>query len=111
MAPPKILVVGETPSLGRAIFDVLDAYGIESRYTIDLAEVGREGLREVSVVVAASNSGYCSTLREQEQGRLNMHPLVVVGSRDPKAVAGPKVFPVGLPIEPVSFVQLIRSLL
>lgn len=110
MNGPRVLVVGETPSLGRAIVDLLDAYGVATRFAPEVDAAQRAGLRGVRVIVAAANSGHCPTLRSYLRGELAGPQLVIVGSRDPLAVAGGGVHPVGLPLVPTPFVQLVRSL-
>jgi hypothetical protein len=110
MPPPRVLVIGETPSLGRAIVDLLESDGVRCRYALDLDPSQREDLRDIDVIIAAANTPYCATLRRQEQGLLNGHPLIVVGSRDPRVARNPKVHRIELPLEPAPFLRLVHSL-
>ncbi|HTP54304.1 MAG TPA: hypothetical protein VML94_05005 [Thermoplasmata archaeon] len=112
MAPPGVLVVGETPSLGRSIVDLLEASGVSAHYVDDIrAEepLGTLG-RRYSVVVAASNTHYCATARQWATGELPDVALVVVGSRDP-FVTRARLQLVPLPLLPARLLGLVRSLL
>lgn len=111
MTHPGILVIGETPSLGRSIVGLLESVGLPCRYSLDVSASGDSGLDGVEVVVVAANAHYCATLRAQQQGALGERELVVVGSRDPLGRAGPHVYPVELPLRPSDFLALIRSLM
>ncbi len=102
-----VLVVGETPSLGRAIVDVLEAGGIPAQFVLDSNE-SKESYR---AVVAACNAPYCSTVRKWLRGELPGSSLVVVGTRDPLALTSPGVRRIDLPLRPKSFVAVVRSLL
>ncbi|MFY9717038.1 MAG: hypothetical protein WAK40_03790 [Thermoplasmata archaeon] len=112
MEPPRVLVVGETPSLGRSIVDLLESSGVRAHYVDDIhAEepLGTLG-RRYRVVVAASNTHYCVSARQWASGELPDIALVVVGSRDP-FLARVKLQLVPLPLLPSRFLGVIRSLL
>lgn len=111
MSGPPVLVVGETPSLGRAIQDLLEAYAISARLVSDLDPADRAALRDIRVIVAAANSPQSRTLQARLHGHLRGPELVVVGSRDAPGVTAPGIHPVGLPLVPAPFVQLVRALL
>ncbi len=104
---PEVLVVGETPSLGRAIVDLLEAGGIRTAFVLD----AREAKGSFAAVVAACNAAYCDTLRAWLRGELPPSPLVLVGSRDPVGRSLPEAHLVDLPLKPESFVSLVRSML
>ncbi|MGD0257646.1 MAG: hypothetical protein ABSB90_07190 [Thermoplasmata archaeon] len=113
MESPGVLVVGETPSLGRSIADLLESGDVPARYVLDLtSEQPLNGIAgRFPVVVAACNSLYCSTARRWARGELPNVELVVVGSRDPLVVGGGNLHVVPLPLFPSKFLSLIRSLL
>ncbi len=113
MASPGVLVVGETPSLGRSIADLLESGDVPARYVHDLtAEPPLSDLaRRFPVVVAACNGLYCTTARRWARGELPDVELVVVGSRDPSVVGGANLHLVPLPLLPAKFLGLIRGLL
>ncbi|MGA8664040.1 MAG: hypothetical protein WB809_03085 [Thermoplasmata archaeon] len=114
MDHPEVLVVGETPSLGRSITDLLVSGGVPARFVGDVrAEAPLASLaRRFPVVVAASNSPTCSTAREWVRGELPDVALVVVGSRDPILTrVTPAVHVVSLPLLPSRFLELIRELM
>jgi hypothetical protein len=113
MENPGVLVVGETPSLGRSITDLLESGNVRARCVLDVASeqpLSTLGQR-FSVVVAASNGLYCATARRWARGELPNVDLVVVGSRDPIVAAGSNVHLVSLPLLPAKFLSLIRGLL
>jgi hypothetical protein len=108
--PPLVLVVGETPSLGRAIVDLLDAEGYRTAFTLHLDRVDDGLLRTTRLVIAAANGPYCATLRERRAGAVDGQELIVVGSYDPLVTVGPRVHPVQLPLQTAPFLALVRSL-
>ncbi|MGP8073101.1 MAG: hypothetical protein ACLPZM_08265 [Thermoplasmata archaeon] len=114
MESPEVLVVGETPSLGRSITDLLVSGDVRARYVHDLGSEGPLGTlaRRFPVVVAACNSPFCATARQWVRGEIPDVALVVVGSRDPVlAQATKKVHLVSLPLLPARFLELIRDLM
>ena len=114
MGAPEVLVVGETPSLGRSITDLLETENVRARHVLDLrdeGELSRLWLR-APVLVAASNGPFCTTARRWIRGEFPGVALVVVGSRDP--VLTPelnRVHLVALPLQPDRFLGLIQELL
>ncbi|MGA8275474.1 MAG: hypothetical protein WB789_01275 [Thermoplasmata archaeon] len=113
MESPGVLVVGETPSLGRSITDLLESGDVRAQYVLDLAnEPPLSNLASrFRVVVAACNGLYCATARRWARGELPNVELVVVGSRDPSIVGGTNLHLVPLPLLPAKFLGLIRELL
>jgi len=114
MGSPEVLVVGETPSLGRSITDMLVSGDVRARYVGDVrSEAPLATLaRRFPVVVAASNSLYCATARKWVRGEIPYVALVVVGSRDPVLTQVAKaVHLVSLPLRPSRFLEMIRELL
>ena len=108
MTSAEVVVVGETPSLGRSIVDLLHAEGVPCRLVHDLtpADLGAR-----SVVVVACNESYCVTARRWSRGEMPGHRLVVVGARDPllDSMRGLDVVP--LPLRAGPLVALVRRLL
>lgn len=114
MEHPEVLVVGETPSLGRSITDLLVSGDVPARYALDLNTEGAptQLAERFPVVVAASNGPFCATARRWAKGEFPNVSLVVVGSRDPVLAQGlKKVYLVSLPLLPARFLELIRELL
>jgi len=114
MESPEVLVVGETPSLGRSITDLLVSGDVHARYVHDVRS--EEPLANLAhrfpVVVAASNSPFCQTARQWARGEIPGVALVVVGSRDPVLADLPKkVHLVPLPLIPSQFLELVRELI
>jgi hypothetical protein len=101
MSGCEILVIAETPSLGRAIADLLEARGLELRLIDDT----RGGVPAFAVenrdrlLVVACNSGYCETARRYARGELSGARMIVVGSRDPVLAGLPGVVVVPLPLD------------
>jgi hypothetical protein len=108
-----VLVIGETPSLGRSIFDLLESSGIPVRYVPDLTlEPPLAGMaHRYGVVVVACNGSYCATARAWAQEGVSDVDLVVVGARDRGVTARERLHVVELPLVPTGFLALIRSLL
>lgn len=113
MEPPAVLVVGETPSLGRSITDLLETGGFRAEYVPDLHGQGPLDTiaSRYAVVVAACNAPYCTTAREWLRGTIPNIALVVVGARDPALAATGNLHLVPLPLLPARFLGLIRGLL
>jgi hypothetical protein len=109
MSSSDVLVVGETPSLGRALADLLESDQLTCRYVEDLAREETE-LGETSVVVAACNATYSPTARKWIRGDLPRTHLVVVGSRDPSITPESGIHLVALPLPPKHFLRLVRGL-
>jgi hypothetical protein len=113
MGVPEILVVGETPSLGRAIADLLDAAGLPSR----LVAVPRPTASEppaagaYRVVVAACNAPESVTALAWHRGEFPRSSLVVVGSRYGVIPPSRNVEVIRLPLDPPYLVALVRRLL
>lgn len=113
MAPEGVLVIGETPSLGRSIVDLLEAYDVPTRYVTNVeseAPLSSLGQR-YPVVIAACNESFCATARRWVRGELPKVSLVVVGSRDPILSTTPGVHHLSLPLLPGRLLSMIRGLL
>jgi hypothetical protein len=108
-----ILVVGETPSLGRSIVDLLESWGLGSEFVYDVSVEGplQDLWRRFPVVVVACNEPFCSTARLYARGEFPHVALVVVGSRDPAVLSMPDVKLLPLPLLPRPFVTLVSGLL
>ena len=107
-----VLVVGETPSLGRALRDLLDSGRIPTRYTEDPAEaVLRSPVAgTLGLVVVACTGLDCETARRWRGLGFPPSALLVVGSRDPERLAAGGVRGVSLPIDPAGFLAMIERL-
>ncbi len=113
MATRRALVVGETPSLGRAIWDLLDVGGVAAEYVGRLEDAAPlpDPPSEFPVVIAAASGPYCATARTWSQGVGPGTALIVVGSRDPAVARLPRVHQVPLPLVPDELLSLVRRLL
>jgi hypothetical protein len=113
MEGSEVLVIGETPSLGRSIIDLLESGNVRARYVLDVGpELPMTTPRHrTRVVIAACNGLYCATARRWARGELPNVDLVVVGSRDPTVVGGGNLHVVPLPLMPAQFLALVRRLL
>jgi hypothetical protein len=113
MTPCEILLVGETPSLGRSLLDLLTAAELPCRLVHDLDpnDPGLAGLHPTAAVVVACNEPFCRTARRWSRGELLLNGLVVVGSRDPILSTLPGVSVVPLPLAPATFLELARALI
>ena len=113
MESRKVLVVGETPSLGRSIVDLLDSGGVPNQLVRDLeVELPLTSLsHQFQLVIAACNQRWCATARRWALGECPDLTLVVVGSRDPGLPVVPGVRVVPLPLRPARFLSLVRSLI
>jgi hypothetical protein len=113
MATPSVLVVGETPSLGRSIVDLFDSAGIANEFVHDLAaettslDLGRQH----PVVVVASNGPFCASARGWGRGAFPDVAMVVVGSRDPLLRDLPKIQVIPLPFLPGRLLAVVQRLL
>jgi hypothetical protein len=107
-----VVVVAETPSLGRSIVDLLLAEGITCRLVSDLSDRELESWAPgpEPLVVVACNEAYCRTARRWARGELKVSGLVVVGARDPELRTMPQVRIVPLPLQREPLVVLIRGL-
>jgi hypothetical protein len=112
MEPPEVVVVGETPSLGRSVADLLESAGVRTQFVEDLRRQPpvRDFAGRFPTVVVASSGYYCATARQRARGELPVLNLVVIGSRDPALVGARGVRLVSLPLEPGRFLELIRGL-
>ncbi len=108
-----MLVVGETPSLGRSIVDLLESGKVPSRLVYDVA--AEPPLSNLStrfpVVISACNEHICATARRWARGELPNVAMVVVGGRDPGLTAFPGIRVVSLPLVPAPFLALVHRLL
>jgi hypothetical protein len=108
-----VLVVGETPSLGQSIVDLLESERLRAQYVYDVeseAPVSSIGDR-FAVIVVACNEHFCVTARRWLHGELRNVPLVIVGSRDPILATTKGVYQIPLPLQPGLFLDTIRELL
>jgi len=109
-----VLVVGETPSLGQSIVDLLESVHLRTEYVLDVDERGPvvSLADRYALVVVACNEHRCLTARRWKLGELPQDlPLLVVGSRDPVLATTRGVHQVPLPLEPDRFLTAVRSLL
>lgn len=109
-----VLVVGETPSLGRSIVDLLEAEQLRAEYVLDVEGGGPVAslADRYSLIVVACNEHRCLTARRWKLGELPRDlPLLVVGSRDPMLATTRGVHQVPLPLEPERFLSTVRCLL
>jgi hypothetical protein len=108
-----VLVVGETPRLGRSIVDLLRSENVPCGFAYDVsAHHPLESLSQrYPVVVAACSEEFCGTARRWARGEFPGVTLVVVGSQDPalSEMAGIRFLPV--PLVPTPLVSLLRSIL
>jgi hypothetical protein len=113
MPTPSVLVVGETPSLGRSIVDLFDSAGISTGFVHDLeAETTPVELeRNYPVVVVASNGPFCPSARSWARGAFPDVQMVVVGSRDPSLRDSPEIQLIPLPFLPGRLLAVVRTLL
>jgi hypothetical protein len=113
MVPREVLVVGETPSLGRSVRDLLESANVRCRLVSDLSTQDLEAWTpgQEPLVLVACNEAYCRTARRWARGELQGSELVVVGARDPelRGVPGARVVPLPLQREPL--LTLLRDLI
>jgi hypothetical protein len=107
-----VLVVGETPSLGRSITELLESENIPTRFVYDIGtEVPWPALAaQFPVVIVACNGPFCRTARRYARGELPHVSMVVVGSRDPAVHGIPGVRVIPLPLAPGPLLAAIREL-
>jgi len=112
MSPRTVVVVGETPSLGRSIGDLLLTEGIPCRMVSDVTarELDSWGAERAPVIIVACNEVYCRTARRWARGEFPGTSLVVVGARDPslQGMGGARI--VSLPLQREPLVALVREL-
>jgi hypothetical protein len=113
MEPPEVVVVGETPSLGRSVTDLLDSAGVRTRFVEDLRREPpeRDEVGRLPIVIVASSGYSCATARQRSRGEVPNVTLVVVGSLDPALAGAANLCQVSLPLEPGRFLEMIRALL
>lgn len=104
--------MAETPSLARAIADLLESGGLEVTVVPDVLEASpTDRLSErFRLVVVACNAAYCATVRRWIRGELPGATLVVVGSRDPVLAGLEGITALPLPIEPWRLLATIEGL-
>jgi hypothetical protein len=112
MSPRPVVVVGETPSLGRSIGDLLLAAGIPCRMVSDLTvrEVDSWKAGGAPLILVACNEAYCRTARRWAHGEFPGTALVVVGARDPSLHETRGAHVVTLPLQREPLLTLIRGL-
>jgi|GEM_PF-1244440 len=108
----RVLVIGESPSLGRAILDFLEADGFSVRLAYDPSSEGRpdEIAERYRVLVVASPGPYCDVARRWIRGDFPGLAMVVIGSRDPQLERIPELHRVPLPIDPQLLSTTVRRL-
>jgi hypothetical protein len=113
MQAPGVLVVAETPSLGRSIVDLLESGNIPSRLVYDVSvEHPLSNLAaRFPVVISACNEHFCATARRWARGEFPNVDMVVVGDRDSELPSFAGVRVVSLPLVPAPFLALVHGLL
>lgn len=111
MSGSDLVVVAETPSLGRSLLDLLESGGHTGRLVVDLpSELPAEWVRSNDpVVVVACNAAFCRTARRWARGEFPFVRLVVVGSRDPVLATLPRVEVVRLPLSPSALLMAVAA--
>lgn len=111
MSASDLVVVAETPSLGRSVLDLLESGGHSGRLVLDLpSELPADWVRTNDpVVVVACNSPFCRTARRWARGEFAHVRLVVVGSRDPVLETLPQVEVVRLPLDPSMLLMAVAD--
>jgi hypothetical protein len=112
MENQTVLVVGETPSLGQSIVDLLESGNVPTRFVHDVTtQAPLSSLFErFPLVIAASNRYVCATARRWSRGEFPDVVMVVVGARDPALTDMRGVRVVPLPLLPGPLLALVRSL-
>lgn len=113
MDAERVLVVGETPSLGRSVADLLESGDVGAHYVEDLENERPLGslAHRYPVVVVASSGYFCAAARRWVRGELPNVELVVVGSRDPVLLTARGIHHFALPLLPPRLLTTVRSLL
>lgn len=108
-----MLVIGETPSLGRSIIDLLQTEDITAQLVYDVVEEAPLATlhHRYPLLIAASNTSHCATAHRWARGELPDLSLIVIGARDPELQRMSAVRVVPLPLRPEPFLTLVRSLL
>jgi hypothetical protein len=111
MSSSDLVVVAETPSLGRSVLDLLESGGHTGRLVLDLpSELPSDWVRATDpVVVVACNAPFCRTARRWARGEFPRVRLVVVGSRDPVLDSLPQVEVVRLPLSPSALLTAVAD--
>jgi hypothetical protein len=111
--PPAVVVVGETPSLGRALVELFEADEIRSRLVAppDPPDRWEELLATRPLLVVACSGLYCATARSWLRGELPVQHLVVVGARDPFVARASGLHHVPIPVSAGPLLELVRGLL
>lgn len=112
MTARPVLVVGETPSLGRSIVDLLEAGDLTTRFVLDLDTEGPVATigGRFAVVVVASTGYFCATARRWIRGEIPGAALVVVASHDPALKSGGGLHAIDLPLAPDRVLRVVREL-
>ncbi len=111
MNEPRVLVVAESLSLGRALVDLLDVAGLPARICQDPMLEGPLASFSLRfpVVVVGSPGFYCETARRWLRGRLPPIPLIVVGSNDPQLPEDHRMYRFPLPLATEEFLRVVRA--
>lgn len=115
MSEPRVIVVGETRSLGVAVAELLVSDGLE----VVLVETLDEGESYAAanpsaapfVLVAAASGRACATAVRWPESSLRDSELVVVGAREVDQRYRTHLHLVPLPLEPHRLLALVRLLL
>ena len=112
MSETEVLIVGESPSLGRAVGDLLAAEGVGHRLVYELSpkDIAGGPSGRPRLVVVVSHGYYTIAGRRWLHGEMSGVPLLVVGSLDPILEGRAEVHRLGLPLDPVELVRVIFSL-
>ncbi|MCI4325338.1 MAG: hypothetical protein L3K00_05615 [Thermoplasmata archaeon] len=115
MPARRVIVVAETRSLGAAVSELLVSDGLDAPLVRDLAEAEHQAAmiraKHRLVLVAAASGRECETVERWPHSSLREAPLVVVGARDLDPTSRARLHVVPLPLDPVQFLDLVRSLL
>ena len=111
MQSPEVLVVGETPSLGRSIADLLESGNVPCRVVYDISAERPLGTlsQRFRMIIVACNERFCATARRWARGEIPKSELIVVGSRDPALASMVGVRVVPLPLVPGPLLALVRG--
>lgn len=108
------MVVAETPSLGRALFDALEGLcdcviEVPDARAARAAWLRHRPDRRVVLVLAAQR-WFSPTIRLWQRGALGDAPLVVLGTRDARLRTGDGLHLVGIPFDASEVLGLVRQL-